>query len=193
MDQGLYSKIFGKSASYNVIVSNCTGNRKTLAEQLISSDLIVNVNFKDDMLRQAAGPNESLNSVVVLLVCIASILMVIVIYNLTSISISERKREIATLKVLGFSDRETNAYIYRETLILTLISIGIGLVLGTGMHHLVMDIINGNTPTLFFIQIKGLSYLWTLLITVAVSVIMQIVTYFKLQTIDMIESLKSVE
>lgn len=193
MSQGLYSKIFGKSALYNVIVSNCSGNQKTLAEQLIGSDLIVNVNFKDDMLHQTAGTNESLNSVVVLLVCIASILMVIVIYNLTSISISERKREIATLKVLGFSDRETNAYIYRETLILTLISIGIGLFLGTGVHHLVMDIINGNTPILFFIQIKGFSYLWTVLITMVVSVIMQIVTYFKLQTIDMIESLKSVE
>lgn len=193
MSKSLYSKIFSKSVSYNIIVSDYFGSKKAFAEQMISSNLVVNANFKDDMLHQAEGTNKSLNSVVVLLVCIASILMVIVLYNLTSINISERKREIATLKVLGFSDVETNEYIYREALILTLISIGIGFALGIGVHRLVMNIINGNAPILFFIQIKKLSYLWTLLITMAVSVVMQIITYLKLQTIDMIESLKSVE
>lgn len=193
MSKSLYSQIFGKSVSYNIIVSDYSGDKKTLAEHLISSNQIVNVNFKDDMLHQAESTNKSLNSVVVLLVCIASILMVIVLYNLTSINISERKREIATLKVLGFSDGETNEYVYREALILTLLSIGIGFIVGISMHHLVMDLINGNAPILFFIQIKGFSYVWTLLIAMAVSAVMQVITYFKLQTIDMIESLKSVE
>ena len=95
--------------------------------------------------------------------------------------------------MLGFNDRETNGYVYRETWILTLISIGVGLILGIGVHRLVMDMINKNAPILFFIQIKGFSYGWTLLIAMTVSVIMQIITYFKLQTVDMIESLKSVE
>lgn len=193
MSKSLYGKIFGRPVSYNIIVSDYSGSKKALAEQLISSDLVANVNFTDDMWHQAEGMNKSLDSVVVLLVCVASILMVIVLYNLTSINISERKREIATLKVLGFNDRETNGYVYRETWILTLISIGVGLILGIGVHRLVMDMINKNAPILFFIQIKGFSYGWTLLIAMTVSVIMQIITYFKLQTVDMIESLKSVE
>ena len=180
-------------ASFNIIVSDYSGDQKTLAENLLKSGLIVNVNFREDMLKQAESLNKGLNSVVILLVCVASLLMVIVLYNLTSINISERKREIATLKVLGFNDTETNAYVYRETVILTLLSIGIGLILGTFVHHLIMNMINGNTPILFFVQIKKSSFLYTFLIAIAVSVIMQVVTYFKLQTIDMIESLKSVE
>ncbi|MDP4152230.1 MAG: FtsX-like permease family protein [Bacillota bacterium] len=193
MNKSLYSKIFGKSVSYNIIVSDYSGNKKTLAEHMISSDTVINVNFKDNMLLQAEEANKSLSSAVILIVCIASILMVIVLYNLTSINISERKREIASLKVLGFSDSETNEYIYREALILTFISIGLGLLLGLGLHRFVMEIINENAPILFFIKIKGLSFVWTILITMAVSIIMQVVTYFKLQKVDMIESLKSVE
>ena len=193
MSKNLYRKTFDKPASFNIIVSDYSGNQKTLAENLLKSGLIVNVNFREDMLKQAESLNKGLNSVVILLVCVASLLMVIVLYNLTSINISERKREIATLKVLGFNDTETNAYIYRETVILTLLSIGIGLILGTFVHHLIMNMINGNTPILFFVQIKKISFLYTFLIAIAVSVIMQVVTYFKLQTIDMIESLKSVE
>ncbi len=193
MSKALYGKTFGKPASYNIIVSGCSGNRKTLAQQMISSNLVVNANFRDDMLSQAEGTNKSLDSVVVLVVCVASLLMVIVLYNLTSINISERKREIATLKVLGFSDGETNEYIYREAMILSMISIGIGLGLGVGMHRFMMDTINASTPILFFTKINWPSYLWTLLITTAVSIVMQIITYFKLRTVDMIESLKSVE
>ena len=193
LSKNLYRKTFDKPASFNIIVSDYSGDQKTLAENLLKSGLIVNVNFREDMLKQAESLNKGLNSVVILLVCVASLLMVIVLYNLTSINISERKREIATLKVLGFNDTETNAYIYRETVILTLLSIGIGLILGTFVHHLIMNMINGNTPILFFVQIKKISFLYTFLIAIAVSVIMQVVTYFKLQTIDMIESLKSVE
>jgi putative ABC transport system permease protein len=192
MSKGMYSKVFSKPASYNMIVSDNTGNEKNLAEHLIDSGLAVNVNFKDDILQQAMEGDKSLNDVVILLVCVAALLAVIVLYNLMSINISERKREIATLKVLGFTDRETNEYIYREAFVLTLISIGVGLILGTGVHRLVMEIIQQDTVEYFKI-IKGLSYVWAFLITVGTSVVMQIITYFKLKQIDMIESLKSVE
>lgn len=193
MSKNLYEKIFAEPVQYNIIVSDYSGSKDDLAKSMIGSGLIVNVNFRDDMLSQAEGANKSLDNVIVLLVCIASILMVIVLYNLTSINISERKREIATLKVLGFTDKETNEYIYREAMGLSLISIAAGLLLGIGVHRLVMDIINENAPILFFVQIKGLSFVWTALLTAAVSAVMQVITYFKLQTIDMIESLKSVE
>jgi ABC-type antimicrobial peptide transport system, permease component len=192
MSKNLYRTVFKEPAAYNLIVSDHAGNEKALAERLIGSKLIVNVNFKDDIIKQAVEGNKSINNVVILLVCIASLLAVVVLYNLTSINISERKREIATLKVLGFTDGETSAYIYREAVILTLISIGVGLVLGIGLHRFVMGVIQGD-DIIYFKTIKGLSYLWTILITAAFSVLMQIFTFFKLKKIDMIESLKSVE
>lgn len=192
MSKNLYSRVFGKSVSYNMVVSDDNGDENALAEHLIDSGLIVNVNFKNDILRQTIEGNKGLNNVVILIVCVASILAVIVLYNLTSINISERKREIATLKVLGFTDGETNEYIYREALILTLISIAAGLILGIGLHRFVMGFIEGDA-VVYFRNIGGLSFVWAFLITMGSSAVMQFVTYFKLKKVDMIESLKSVE
>lgn len=192
MSSHLYSKVFGKSISYNMIVSDHSGDEDSIANHLLASGQIVSVNFTDHILQQAMKQNGSLNSVVLLLICIASMLAIIVLYNLTSINISERKREIATLKVLGFRDGETNEYIYREAFILTLISIGIGLFLGIGLHHYVMDMIERD-EVLYFKNIKAFSFLWTFLITMIFTLIMQTVTYFNLKKINMIESLKSVE
>ncbi len=192
MNNALYSKIFGKSASYNAIVSNHNTDEKALAEHLIDSDLILNVIFTSDVLKKALDSSESLNAIIILIVVVASLLAIIVLYNLTSINISERTREIATLKVLGFTDGETNGYIYREAFILTLISIGAGLILGIFLHRFVVDAVEGYA-TLFFKRIRWHSFILACLLTIIFSVIMQIVTYFKLRTIDMIESLKSVE
>jgi putative ABC transport system permease protein len=192
MSKKLYSKVFGKPVSYNMIVSNYNGDEQTLSKYLIGSNLIENVSFKDDILQQVVEENKSLNGVVILIVCIASILAVIVLYNLTSINISERKREISTLKVLGFTDRETSEYIYREAIILSMISIGLGLILGIGLHRFVLGVIERDS-IIYLKNIKVLSFVWAFLITMISSVIMQIVTYFIIKKIDMIESLKSVD
>lgn len=192
MNNNMYHKIFGKAASYNAIVSNHKADEKAFAERLIDSGFVLNVVFNGDLIKKVLDSNESLNSIILLLVVVASLLAIIVLYNLTSINISERTREIATLKVLGFTDEETNGYIYREAFILTLISIGVGLILGIYIHGLVTDVIGENSMVLFK-KIKWLSFLLASLLTVIFSVVMQVVTYFKLQTIDMIESLKSVE
>lgn len=192
MNNNMYHKIFGRAASYNAIVSNHKADEKAFAERLIDSGLVLNVVFNGDLIKKVLDSNESLNSIILLLVVVASLLAIIVLYNLTSINISERTREIATLKVLGFTDEETNGYIYREAFILTLISIGVGLILGIYIHGLVTDVIGENSMVLFK-KIKWLSFLLASLLTVIFSVVMQVVTYFKLQTIDMIESLKSVE
>ncbi|WP_041706727.1 ABC transporter permease [Ruminiclostridium cellulolyticum] len=192
MNNQMYNRIFGKAASYNAIVSNHKTDETAFAEKLIDSGLVLNVVFNGDLIKKVLDSNESLNSIILLIVVVASLLAIIVLYNLTSINISERTREIATLKVLGFTDEETNGYIYREAFILTLISIGVGLVLGIYIHSLVIDVIGENSLVLFK-KIKWLSFLLAALLTVIFSVVMQIVTYFKLQTIDMIESLKSVE
>ena len=192
MDKELYETVFGASPKYNMIVTDVNGNAEVSAQTLLGNDRVVNVNLARDILSHANVGYKSLNGVVVLIVFIATILAVVVLYNLTSINISERKREIATLKVLGFSDAETNEYIYRETFLLTLLSTVIGLFLGIGLHHFLMSVIQRDGFA-YFHQIKALSYLWAFLITMVTSGLMQAITYFKLKGIDMIESLKSVE
>jgi putative ABC transport system permease protein len=192
MNSTMYNSVFPKAVTYNMIVTSYTGDQSALAQALIDSGKIANVSFTGDILQQITEQSNSINSVIVLLVCISSLLEIIVLYNLTSINISERRREIATLKVLGFYDNETNAYIYREAFLLTFLSILIGLLLGIEMHLLVMGMIKQDNME-YFKVIKPLSFLWTFLITLSFSIIMQAVTHFNLKKIDMIESLKSVE
>jgi putative ABC transport system permease protein len=193
MSKELSRKIFDKTTAYNAIVSNHgTTDENALAKRLIDSGYVMNVIFTSDVLKKALDSNDSLNSIIILIVVVASLLAIIVLYNLTSINISERTREIATLKVLGFTDKEANGYIYREALILTLISIGMGLILGIVLHRFVLGVLEGDEMVLSK-KIEVLSFLLACGLTMAFSVIMQFVTYIKLKTIDMIESLKSVE
>jgi putative ABC transport system permease protein len=192
MSGTLYQDIFQEEPAYNIIVSGVDGEGAFSVKQLLAEDYIVNVTDTDTILQQAQESSASLNGVVWLIVAIATLLAIIVLYNLTSINISERKWEIATLKVLGFYDAETNEYIYREAFILTLLSIIVGFFLGFGLHYFLMSAIERDA-VIYFDQIKTLSYLWAFLITIVTSILMQVITYFKLKNIDMIESLKSVE
>lgn len=192
IEPSLYTKLFGEATSYNAIVSIHSGDEKAIAEKLIDSGLILNTIFSDDIINKAVDNNDSLNGIIVLLVVVASILAFIVLYNLTAINISERTREIATLKVLGFRDAETNAYIYREALLLSLFSIGIGVILGIFLHRFVLDIIETDVSVLLK-KIKWLSFIFSALLTLVFSLVMQVITYLKLKSINMIESLKSVE
>ncbi len=193
MSKESYREIFGDSAMYNVVVSDHTAkDESSLARNLIDSDFFSSVNFTTDGLNTFNLLVSSLNNVIVMIIVIASILALIVLFNLTSINISERKREIATLKVLGFYDNEVNKYIYRETIILTFISIAIGLLGGVFLHRYVIGIIEVDS-TVFLKYINPLSYLWAFLITVFFTIVVQLFTYFKLKKINMIESLKSVD
>lgn len=192
MSSELYEKTFGQEIMYNALVSDFSGNEQILAKNLIDSGLVVNITFTNDIMQTVLDGNAKLNSIIILLIAVASILAFIVLYNLTAINISERKREIATLKVLGFRDGETNSYIYREALILTLVSIVIGLLLGIVLHHFVITVIEGTSRVLFK-KIAWSSYGISGALTMIFSLIMQLITYYKLKTIDMVESLKSVE
>lgn len=192
MNKNMYNKVFGEDISYNMIVSNYSEDEAILTKHLLDDGSIVNVTFKEDIMNQVQNSNKSLNNVIIMLVVIASILVVIVLYNLTSINISERNIEIATLKVLGFTDRETNQYIYHEAFIVTIFAIGLGMLLGIGFHRFVIGAIEDDS-TVYFKNIHLLSFIWSSLVILIVSVIMQVITYFKIQTINMIESLKSVE
>ncbi len=192
MNNEVYSQMFGEKISYNTIVASQNAPDDIVAKKLIDSGYVLNTMSAKDIMKKAVDGNESLNSIVTLIVLVSSMLALLVLYNLTSINISERTREIATLKVLGFRDDETNAYIYREALLLALMSTLIGMGFGVFLHSFVIDMIEGDM-TIFFKHIKVASFLISFALTMLFSVIMQIVTYFKLKKINMIESLKSVE
>lgn len=192
MDKDVYLKVFGDEVLFNTVAAGQEAEDDVTAQKLIGSGYIFNVMSTSDIMQGALDGNESLNSIVTLIIIVASLLALLVLYNLTSINISERIREIATLKVLGFRDGETNAYIYREALLLTLISTVVGMVLGIFLHRLIMGMIEGDSMA-FFKEIKWTTFLISFILTMFFSGVMQMVTYFKLKKINMIESLKSVE
>ena len=133
-----------------------------------------------------------MNSIVILLIVCAGVLAIVVLYNLSNINITERKREIATIKVLGFYNGEVLAYIIRENFLSTLIGIIFGLILGVFLHHFVVitsevDIVMFNRNLVWW------AYVFAFLLTVIFSVAVNFVLYFKLKKIEMVESLKSVE
>ena len=135
---------------------------------------------------------KSLNSVVLILIVLSGALSFVVLYNLSYINISERKREIATLKVLGFTDKEVDDYIVKETIILTIMGIALGLIFGILLTNIIINTVEIEIVR-FIHRIKISSYLITAFMIMLFTIIVSIIIHFALKKIDMIESLKSVE
>ena len=135
---------------------------------------------------------SSLNYIVIVLVISAGALAFVVLYNLTNVNISERLREIATLKVLGFREKEVNSYVYRENIILTFIGSLAGLLLGKVLHLAIMVMVELDT-VMFGRIIQPYSYVVSLIITMLFAFIVNFAMKNKLRDIPMVESLKSVE
>ena len=135
---------------------------------------------------------NTMNYVVVILIVASALLAFVVLYSLANINIAERQREIATLKVLGFYDREVDNYINKENIIFTILGVIIGLVFGTFLTTGI--ILSIEIDSLRFMQnITILSYIYSAIITIAFSIIVNFIIHFVLKKINMIESLKSVE
>ena len=130
--------------------------------------------------------------VVILIIGCAAALAFIVLFNLDNINISERIREIATLKVLGFSRNETNSYVFRENSILVLLSFVVGIPLGIALHAFVMAQIDMDTVS-FVVQILPISYVYSLVTVIVFTIIVELIMHRKIDKIDMAESLKSIE
>lgn len=192
MTKEKYKEIFREDVTYNVVVSKNVEDSDMIARKLLDSGKILSINFSKDLLKSANEMVNGLNEVVVLLVVISCMLAFTVLYNLTSINISERTREIATLKVLGFRDLESNEYIYRETFITVIFGIMFGLIITPPLHGIVMDFLEVDT-LVFLKTIKIESYLYAAILTFIFAIIMQWITFIKMKKINMIESLKSVE
>ncbi|MCJ7835390.1 FtsX-like permease family protein [Cuneatibacter sp. NSJ-177] len=196
MTPALYEKLYGKTPEYNTLLMTTetmeSPQENDLAAKLISHDEILSVSFIRSLQATVDDMMRSLDLVIWVLIISAGLLAFVVLYNLNNINISERRRELATLKVLGFYDGEVASYVYRENILLTILGIGAGMLLGVGLHKFLIRTVE--IDMLMFGQtIQPPSYLYSSLLTVVFSVLVNLLVFFKLRKIDMIESLKSVE
>ena len=192
MSENYYEQIFGEK-KYNAVMTTMDDDKiSTVGNDLIDSGYFSSVQYITDSMNMFQDIIRSMNDIVLLILGFSTFLAITVLYNLTTINISERTREIATLKVLGFHDKEVSAYVYRETLVLTIFGILIGMGLGVLLNQFVMTVAEMD-EILFVKDIYGLSYLYTFLIMTLFTVVVQFITYFILKKINMIDSLKSVE
>lgn len=166
--------------------------KQALSEALLARDGVGTVQFTEDITSSFDTMFESLNSVVLVLIVSAGLLALIVLYNLTNINVTERQRELATIKVLGFYESEVSAYIYRETAALTAIGCAIGLALGIALEAFVIRTVEVDI-VMFGRTIHATSYLYSAALTAAFAVIVNLAMRRRLRNIDMVESLKSVE
>ncbi|MCI8654815.1 MAG: ABC transporter permease [Clostridia bacterium] len=190
-----YEKIFGEYKNNVILIAidGMTGEQEeSLSRDILSNPATASLLSTKDTIDTVNDMMVSLNSVVVILVIASAILAFVVLYNLSNINISERQREIATLKVLGFYDKEVDNYITKENIILTIIGISLGLVAGIYLGHFIIT--TCETETLMFVRhVAPLSYVYSTLITIGFTIIVNVITHFNLKKIDMIESLKSIE
>ena len=166
--------------------------QQEIASQVLTNEAVTSVTLVKDSLASLNDMVSSLNMVVWVLIVAAGLLAFVVLFNLNNINISERRRELATLKVLGFYDKEVAMYVYRENIILTIFGILLGLVLGTFMHQYLISTLEVDL-VMFGRSIEPISFVSSVILTALFSLLVNIAMYYKLQEIDMIESLKSVE
>lgn len=163
-----------------------------LAEKLLETDVAVNTSYVSQQVSLQQNMTQNLDSIVLIFVVLSGLLAFIVLYNLTNINISERVRELSTIKVLGFFDKEVTMYIVRENIIFTLIGIVFGYGIGYLLTGFILDQIAMSGLT-FPLVITWTSYGLSAVLTIAFTVIVMIVTHFKLKHINMIDALKSNE
>ena len=168
------------------------GEDGQLAQELINSECISGVSFIGTTYDKFSQMMKGLNSIVYVLVISSGALAFIVLYNLNNINIAERRRELATLKVLGFYDREVAEYIYRENIIITIIGIGLGMVLGYFLHKYVI-ITSEINMVMFGRDIGVIGYILGIIVTILFAMLINMTMYFKLKKVDMATSLKSGE
>lgn len=191
-----YREIFEEDPAYQLLyvkLADTSDEAETaLAGKLLENSEVMSLSFTDSLRETIDDTFNRLNLIVFVLIVCASLLAFVVLYNLNNINITERVREIATIKVLGFYDREVDAYIFRENIILTLIGTAVGTLLGVLLHQFVVHVAEVNY-VMFSREIYPLSYVWAVLLTVLFAVLVQIVMHRRLSKITMVESLKSVE
>lgn len=194
INKNTYNSLFKDYKINSILISlkDEDKNSKEFDKKYISNGYALTIVDNDDIKSSMNDMLSSIDSIVAILIIAAASLAFVVLYNLSNINISERKREIATLKVLGFYPSEVDKYINRETVLLTILGIGIGLLFGSYLSHFIISTCEPDY-IMFDRHVYTLSYFYSLFITVIFTIIVTIVTHFNLKKINMVTSLKNVE
>lgn len=198
MSEDVYRDAFGEEPETNLLYCRLAEGVDTpeaedeLATALLKCRDIAGAQFTHEITASFRQSLDSINYIVVVLIIAAGALAFVVLYNLTNINITERSKELATIKVLGFYDGEVGAYIYRETSVLTLIGTVCGLVFGIALHTFVIRTAEVDM-VMFGRSIYPMSFVWSALLTIAFSLLVNLVMYRKLKNISMVESMKAPE
>lgn len=197
MTEALYEKVFGEKLLPNMLLATYKDKLSETDENSLSEEILKNIKVSSVTLSSYLktimdDTLSAMNIVVYVLIISAGLLAFIVLYNLANVNISERIRELATIKVLGFYDEEVYNYVTREIILLTII----GIILGLGFGYILNSFILG-TCEIGILRFKKIielpSYIYATVITIIFTYIVNFITYFSLKKVDMIESLKSVE
>ena len=196
MTPALYEAAYGEAPEYNSVFYK-TADRNTEEAERVGEEALklpgaLSISYTTDLREQVDNMLGALDLVIVVLIISAGMLAFVVLYNLNNIAITERKRELATLKVLGFYNNEVTMYVYRENIVLTLLGSVFGVLLGWILHRFIIVTVEIES-VMFGRNIDFSSFVFAFLLTVVFSCIVNGAMYFKLKKIDMVESLKSVE
>ena len=196
MSQDIYKYIYDEEPSFNAVLINTIydeeDSQKKVAEEILKDNVFAQAIVTKTTANLFNDIMENLNYVVVVLIISAAILAFSVLYNLSNVNISERIRELATIKVLGFYDHEVHNYVEKESILLTIIGIFIGLILGYFLSFAIIETCELDImviPVDFSIN----CYVYSIIITIIFTIIISVFSYFNLKKINMIESLKSIE
>lgn len=191
-----YTKLFEKDLDFNRVIGILNNPsvkiEDKLSKKLFDIETVDGITFNTASKETFHNTIKNLNYVVLIMIISAGALAFVVLYNLTNVNISERIREIATIKVLGFYDKEVSAYIYRENIILTIIGTVVGLGLGTILHKFIM--VTVEIQSMMFGRVIDMSsYFIATVLTIVLSLFVNLAMFYKLRNVKMVESLKSVD
>lgn len=196
MTPKVYEEAFHKKPDFENIIftvkDEAKENMEQVGNEILEFPAALSISYTSSLADQLDRMLSTLGTVIVVLIVSAGMLAFVVLYNLNNINITERQRELATLKVLGFYDKEVSQYVFRENVLLTIIGVIAGAAFGILLHRYVITTVEVDA-VMFGRNIKPLSFLYSALFTCGFSAFVNMVMHFKLKKIDMVESLKSVE
>ena len=196
MTPAYYEKVYGETPDYNSIfyktADRITEEAERIGEEALALPGTLSISYTTDLKEQVDNMLGALDAVIAVLIISAGMLAFVVLYNLNNINITERQRELATLKVLGFYNGEVAMYVYRENIVLTILGAIFGIILGKILHGFIIVTVEIES-VMFGRNIDLSSFVYGFLLTLLFSLLVNGAMYFKLKKINMVESLKSVE
>ena len=196
MSADMYRTLFGEEPEFNQLylktVDMTEAEQEAFSSEMLSDTSVDSITYVEELQESVAVMMQSMEMVIVVLIVAAGMLAFIVLYNLNNINIIERRRELATLKVLGFYDMEVGSYVYRENVLLTIFGILAGVLMGFFLHRFVILTVEVDMM-MFGREIGWPSYVYSVLLTCVFALFINFGMFFKLRKIDMASSLKSAE